>query len=399
MNNQVEHLFFIFLASGYELRYCGGFVRDTLLNETPDDIDFATNATPEQMKELFSNLKNDDNYFQWTIIDTGIDHGTLTFYHKYSGEEYEITTLRKDVSTDGRRATVEFTDNWKEDAERRDFTINAMYMDKDFKLFDFYGGQSDLKNKVLRFVGDADERVKEDYLRVLRANRFASVYNFEKSSKTKEAITKYSPKVLNNVSVERVWNEICKAIKKSNDFHDMKQFLYSLCNVLFTNETVPDRSEYLSRVQNLNRPLDKEQFMFLKRSPEVILATVFFNNEKTLMKLEKAFSNKEKNLIETTQRFLANIKLVLRRYKTDTFMSLKNEEDRDFFKFWLLWERDIKFDEEYKEFPLMGRDLLESGYKQGVTLGQELQRLKQLWIDSRYEMTKEDLLVNVKKVI
>ena len=149
-------------------RYVGGAVRDTLLGLPVSDIDIATALLPnEVMKRLQgTEIKS---------IPTGIDHGTVTAV--VDGKNYEITTLRRDVATDGRRATVAFATDWQEDAARRDFTINALYADpKNGEVFDYFDGISDLEARRLRFIGDANQRIAEDYLRILRYFRFLARY-------------------------------------------------------------------------------------------------------------------------------------------------------------------------------------------------------------------------------
>ncbi len=153
---------------GHESRLVGGVVRHMLSGEIISDWDIATTRTPEQVMEVANahNIK---------AIPTGLVHGTVTLVHQ--GQPYEVTTLRKDVSTDGRRATVAFSKDWEEDAARRDFTINAMSMDMNGGLYDYHNGKADLAAGRLRFIGNPDTRIKEDYLRILRYFRFLAQYD------------------------------------------------------------------------------------------------------------------------------------------------------------------------------------------------------------------------------
>lgn len=149
-------------------RYVGGAVRDTLLGLQVSDVDIATALLPNEVLDRLeaSGIK---------AIPTGIDHGTITA--AVDGKNYEITTLRRDVATDGRRATVAFATDWKEDAARRDFTINALYADpKSGEIFDYFDGRNDLEARKLRFIGDANQRIAEDFLRILRYFRFLARY-------------------------------------------------------------------------------------------------------------------------------------------------------------------------------------------------------------------------------
>ena len=145
---------------GENLRWVGGAVRDTLLGNPVKDVDAATRLTPD---EVIARLQD----ARIRVVPTGIDHGTVTA--PLAEGPVEITTLRKDVSTDGRRATVAFSDDWREDAGRRDFTINALYVDpRTLELFDWFGGLDDLAARRVRFIGDPRERIREDHLRILR---------------------------------------------------------------------------------------------------------------------------------------------------------------------------------------------------------------------------------------
>ncbi len=169
-NQSVKKLFEIInsFSDESEIRYVGGCVRKSINNEKLDDIDLAINLPPNELINILK--KNNINFFE-----TGINHGTITVI--IDDEKFEITSLRKDVTTDGRRAEVLFTKNWIEDASRRDFTINAIYSDYYGNIFDPYQGIKDLKKGEIRFIGDVEKRIKEDYLRILRYIRFFLNYS------------------------------------------------------------------------------------------------------------------------------------------------------------------------------------------------------------------------------
>ena len=149
-------------------RFVGGCVRKYLTNDEIDDIDIATILSSEEIKERFKNTK-------FEVIDTGIKHGTVTLVSKRF--KLEITTLRKDVETDGRHAEVEYIDDWKTDSERRDFTINSIYLDINGRVFDPQMGTIDLKNNNVKFIGDPQKRIEEDFLRIIRFIRFKIMYD------------------------------------------------------------------------------------------------------------------------------------------------------------------------------------------------------------------------------
>ena len=190
-----------------EIRYVGGCIRKILNNEEVDDIDLATNLEPKYVCEALK--KKNINFYE-----SGISHGTITATK--DGYKFEITTLREDIFTDGRHAKVKFSKNWKEDASRRDFTINSIYSDKDGNLFDPYNGKEDLKNGFVNFIGDIDKRIKEDYLRVLRYIRF--FLNYSKHPHSIEVIKKLKINIegVSKISKERLLDELKKIIKLNN---------------------------------------------------------------------------------------------------------------------------------------------------------------------------------------
>lgn len=182
-----------------EARIVGGAVRDALAGRAVADVDLASPLAPEVVMQRLraAGLK---------AVPTGIAHGTVTAVSRHRG--FEVTTLRRDVETDGRHAVVAFTDDWREDAARRDFTINAMSMDRDGRTHDYFGGIEDLQAGKVRFVGDAATRIAEDYLRVLRFFRFHARYGTGAPDAAAVAAIAASVPGLARLSAERVWNEL-----------------------------------------------------------------------------------------------------------------------------------------------------------------------------------------------
>jgi poly(A) polymerase len=181
------------------LRWVGGAVRDTLLGNAVKDIDAATRLKPDEVIARLTDA-------QIRTVPTGIDHGTVTALLPEG--PVEITTLRKDVSTDGRRATVAFSDDWREDAARRDFTINALYADPvSGQLFDYFDGLRDLEERRVRFIGDPRERIREDHLRILRYYRFQARFGYTLDEEAERACAELAP-MLKGLSRERVGWEL-----------------------------------------------------------------------------------------------------------------------------------------------------------------------------------------------
>ncbi|MDG2533122.1 CCA tRNA nucleotidyltransferase [Sphingomonas sp. HITSZ_GF] len=186
-----------------DARFVGGSVRDTLLGIPVSDLDVATPLPPERVVELLKAAKI-------RAVPTGIEHGTITAVLE-SGP-VEVTTLRRDVSTDGRRATVAFTDDWREDAARRDFTINALYADPaSGEIFDYFGGLADLEARHVRFIGDPFQRIAEDHLRILRFFRFLARFGDVADAAALEACT-VRAKDLMALSRERIADELLKLL-------------------------------------------------------------------------------------------------------------------------------------------------------------------------------------------
>ena len=189
-------------SAGFEAYAVGGCVRDSLLGKTPNDWDITTSAKPENMKSVFADFH---------CIDTGIKHGTVTVV--IDGEPLEITTFRLDGEYEDNRhpKSVTFTSNLGADLGRRDFTVNAMAYSKMTGTVDLFGGQNDLKNGIIRCVGDPDRRFNEDALRILRALRFASALDFEIEEKTAQSLLK-NRALLGNISEERIAKELLKLV-------------------------------------------------------------------------------------------------------------------------------------------------------------------------------------------
>ena len=192
----------------YPIYEVGGCVRDSLLGLPNKDVDIASDLAPAEFKKLCKSLG-------YKTHDTGIEHGTITVM--INGTPYEHTTFRKDVSCDGRNATIEFSKTIEEDLSRRDFTINAIAK-LGSELIDPFNGREDLKHKILRAVGNPEERFSEDYLRIVRAARFKSRLQLEADETLKDAAIKLSPNIIKHVSIERITDEIRKAKMHGREF-------------------------------------------------------------------------------------------------------------------------------------------------------------------------------------
>lgn len=243
--NKDLRLLFKILQKGNEdkiIMFVGGCVRKYLTNDEIDDIDVATILTTSQIKEKLSNSK-------FKVFDSGIKHGTVTLVSDKT--KIEITTLRKDIKTDGRHAEVELTTDWETDSERRDFTINAIYMDINGKIFDPQGGLNDLKNKILNFIGDPQKRISEDYLRIIRFLRFALEYKTNEEQQSYEAI-KLNLNGIKKISKERILSELIKILKTKKFINiNSNNKLKEIFSLIFPELKYTERLIKLTTLNNL----------------------------------------------------------------------------------------------------------------------------------------------------
>ena len=362
-----------FTAAGFQIRLVGGAVRDIILGETPKDFDFATDAMPDEMRTVAEQAGFD-------CVATGEQHGTMTII--VDGEPFEVTTLRIDVETDGRRAEVEFTRSFEEDAARRDLTFNAMSMDFEGNLYDYFGGQEDLQGRIVRFVGDARKRVHEDYLRILRYFRFAARFNALPEPMVLEMFME--PEIqagLRKISVERYWLEMSKLFMEPGAV-----VILSLMENFKVLETI-----------GIPGPLVVQRFDDADDTAAK-LAT-FIPNVKDDVQIAKDFCRTWKLSRDIMDKV---VWLVSNRF---TWFNEPQVEDylvdgvaRDWVISWaLITGGDTEWAEKFvpPEFPVGGQDLMDIGMKPGPEMGQVLRSLRETWKASRFEMTKDELLASL----
>ncbi len=376
--------------------FVGGCVRKYILDDEIDDIDIATIFSPEELKEKFKNSKI-------RTIDTGIDHGSITLL--LNNFKFEITTLRKDIKTDGRHAEISFTDDWNKDSERRDFTINAIYLDRKGNIFDPQMGVKDLENKTIKFIGDPDERIKEDYLRIIRFIRFSLEYghNFFEPS-TVQAI-KLNLDGIKNLSKERILKELLKIIKLKNFVNILKnKDLKTIFSITFPEFKNLDRINKLSL-------LSKSDLLNLKTN--IILAILLIDETKN----HEYFCHKYKTSNQIKDD-LDSLSKNLERYRSDKnffkknlkkniyFLGKKKTQDLAFFVFlenkrWNYKDlQDLKTNIEkisIPKFPYDGKYLMKKGISEGKKIGFALKELEQRWIKSNYQLSNKDVLNVIDK--
>ncbi|XP_066925989.1 CCA tRNA nucleotidyltransferase 1, mitochondrial-like [Clytia hemisphaerica] len=382
----------VFERNNYEIRLIGGCVRDMLVKKQCKDIDLSTTATPDQMIAIFK--KNSIRY-----IETGLQHGTLTVH--FNGSDYEITTLRIDVETYGRAAKVEFTNDWRLDAERRDLTVNAMSLDVEGNLYDYFDGEKDLQLGKVRFVGNPNSRIREDYLRILRYFRFygkisPSAENHENETLT--VIEELAPG-LRHISVERVWMEVSK-IMVGNLAPHLLQLMYRL-NVA-SNIGLPDCQE--SYFQEFEKVWSRSRGSAIQ--PVCLISTLVDNeNQASELCLKWKVSNFERSLccfIVSNRNVKGTDEQPLKAYQ-DIIVRKNGNQIVEMVKQLLLYQGKIEESRVIEtwnipKFPVNGADLKKMGVKPGPDFGKLMNSLKELWIESDFTLTKELLKEEFKRL-
>jgi len=384
-------------ALGPDARFVGGAVRNALLKREVSDVDIATPLTPD---EVTKRLKKAG----LGAVPTGIEHGTVTAIS--SGTPFEVTTLRRDVATDGRRAVVAFTTDWKEDAARRDFTMNALYATADGEVIDLVGGVADLQAGRVRFVGDATTRIREDYLRILRLFRFHAWYGkgeFDPEALRAAAAEKAG---LTQLSGERVQKELLRLLEAENPGPVLRVMAAS--GIL--GELLPG-ALMIARLEKLVA-IDAEAFF--TPDPMLRLAALLPSDAVAA----DAAAKKLRLSNADAQRL---IDIAGAKEKIVSYLSIK-EVRKLLYRIGIAPFRDrvfIKWAEDPKEsnainwrmllevastwprptFPLTGRDVMLAGVPEGPLVGRILAEVEDWWIDADFIEDEFSLAERLKAVV
>ncbi len=378
--------------------FVGGCVRKYILNEKIDDIDIATTLTPNEIIERFENS-------DVKVKKTGVEHGTLTLI--VEDQKFEITTLRKDISTDGRHANVEFTEDWKEDSSRRDFTINAIYLDQNGKIFDPMSGVKDLKNNKIKFIGDPNIRIKEDYLRILRFLRFSIHYqSFEIDNQTQKAI-KQNLDGITKLSKERVYSELEKIVKLKNFYEIFKnKFLIEIFKLIFPEFLHLDRIKKFEKLNIMND---------IEINTDLIFASMLLDSSNNYKYFFHKYnvSNELKNNLNLYFKLLNEIKLNKDFFVKDLRKSIFFYGRDQIKKIFIINSiaNKKKFSLQNNEilskinnvlvpkFPVTGNDLLKKGVQSGKKVGDTLKKIEKKWIENNFQIKDEEINFLLKKNI
>ena len=374
-----------------EIRFVGGCIRKILNNEKVDDIDLATNLKPSEVSEVLKNNQIDYH-------ETGIKHGTITAV--IDNKKFEITSLREDVSTDGRHAHVKFSKDWRNDALRRDFTINSIYSDREGNIFDPFSGKEDLENGYLKFIGDGDKRIKEDYLRILRYLRFFISYSKHRHNPETLKIIKKNIEGISQLSKERLLDELKKIVTPDNlikiskdkqtldlfkiifpelihidifskinsqakSFFNEIDFLF-LLSIMIIDDT--DNADYFLYKYNLSK----------KDQNRIKIISDFYKDKSN----SKSFSEKKMNKILYYNGKQAVLDILI--YKIFKSKKFNQKNIIDLIKTY-----------KYKNIPPMPikADLLMSKYnlKEGKTLGNKLKLIEKEWVENNFQISYQQV--------
>ena len=368
-------------------RFVGGCVRKYLLNDKIDDIDIATILGTDEIKEKFKNTS-------FKVVETGIKHGTITLVSDRFN--LEITTLRKDIETDGRHAEVEYIDNWQLDSERRDFTINAIYLDINGKIYDPQMGTVDLKNNNVKFIGDPHKRIEEDYLRIIRFLRFKILYNSKVESSTNNAI-KQNLDGIKKISKERILTELYKILELKNFINiNENVYLKEIFSLIFPE------FENLKRLDRLVKICDYTQV-----NRELLLAVLLIdennNHEYFIHKY-----NVSNNIKENLNLYAKNLKLLKgnknffkKDLKKNIYLNNKNylvnlniinyviNEKYNFEDFSETLKKILE--SKTQKFPIDGKYLMNNGMKQGSQMGKVLKIVEEAWIKNDFQISEDQM--------
>jgi poly(A) polymerase len=351
----------------------GGAVRDSLLGLPVADVDLATPLLPDEVTRRLER-------HAIKAVPTGLDHGTITAVS--NGQNFEITTLRRDVSTDGRRATVAFSTDWREDAARRDFTINALYADPETgEIFDYFGGLADLKVGTVRFIGDADTRIAEDHLRILRFFRFHARFGRAAPDTAAIAACAKSASSLMALSRERINDELSKLLALPEPLTSVELMQQHGIFAAFLPEVIGDAGPSLARLLQREQ-LVKAQPKFGRRM-NAILPAVSEIVEKVAARLKMSNRQRQELMVRASQSLDddGNAKPLAYRIGIEIARDIcllrgSNEQ----------WQSAYRALDDWAipTFPIGGGQLIERGLNAGPDVAKCLQKVEAVWISEGF---------------
>ncbi|CAN7410129.1 MULTISPECIES: CCA tRNA nucleotidyltransferase [Rhizobium/Agrobacterium group] len=402
----LKRIFTLLNADGGEVRIVGGAVRNALMDLPVVDVDMATTLTPDVVvqRAKAAGIK---------AVPTGIEHGTVTLV--IDGEGFEVTTLRRDVETNGRHAQVAFGTDWQTDAERRDLTINALYADEKGEIIDLIDGLPDVETRTVRFIGDAAMRISEDYLRILRFFRFFAHYGSGRPDADGLRASARAKDKLGTLSAERVWSEL----KKLLSARDPSRALLWMRQSGVLAEILPETEKW--GIDAIHGLVATEQSLGWAVDPMLRLAAIVPPDKERLaalatrLRLSKAEAGylanwasapvidpemKETALDrllyrEGVEGVKTRLKLALASARAD--LSAGDAAMQKVARLSTLLTRAEKFKK--PGFPLSGADVMAAGVESGPKVGEVLKSLEEKWIDVNFSLDRAALTARLKTML
>ena len=395
--NEVKTLLSIFSNySENKLFLVGGCVRNALVDKDIVDIDFTTACKPEDIIEILST--NNIKYY-----DIGAKFGTITAI--LNEQTFEITSFRKDQETDGRHAKVEYTNKIEIDAARRDFTINAIYIDQELKIYDFFNGVEDLQNNSLKFIGQADVRIKEDYLRILRFFRFYNDFTSQTiDSETLNSLSKEASN-LSLISKERIFSEFSKILDHKDPLVSL-ELMQELGILKYISADVK-LSGYFSNLINIEKQLDlkttltRRLSILLENSPQKIDS---FNSTYNINSETKKYLVNLSNIDQKLVCYLSIREARAKIYKLGVGLFLdqtaiswaKDVNQKNDINWRALFEVGKNFEKPL--FPVNAQYVINMGIDEGPLIGKILDELEEWWVDNGFVSDEYSLIERLKAI-
>ena len=376
-------------------RFVGGFVRNYINNTNTKDIDIATQLSPDEVIDILSKVKI-------RVIPTGIKHGTVSAF--INDQSFEITTLRKEVRHDGRHSEVIFIDDWYEDASRRDFTINSIYINQNGEIYDPFNGIEHLNDKRIIFIGEPEKRINEDYLRILRYYRFLAIYDSPAEQKTRLIIKKNAEKIT-KLSRERIHEEFFKILE--NDITG------KIINLMHEDGILDILFSASVDIWTFNRMKDIDDELSFDKDIMLRFASLIPDKEDNIENLKNfSFSNKEKKLLKFLTDKNNKIKSYQSAKETRVFLYKNGIQNFNYITR-LYWAKDKKISNisqwrallamgqswKVPTFPVESRDLFLLGVPEGPLIGEILREVEDWWIDSDFINDKPSLFERIKAIV
>jgi len=394
-NKNIKLLFKIFKKDNEETRFVGGCIRDLIIKKKENyDVDLATTLKPNEIIKILKKKKI-------KIIKSGFSHGTVIAI--LNKEKFEITTLRKDIKTDGRHAKVKFTKDWITDSNRRDFTINAMSCDFNGNLYDYHVGVKDLKEGRIKFIGDPKKRIKEDFLRILRYFRFYAYYGKNNIEKNQINTFKNLSSNLKKLSSERLYYEFEKILLSNNAYKVIKLMQNSgVLKYIIFNKNYIERIKSLNKFNKINHLIDfstrlaiilnKKNLLKVSRNLKLSKAENYKINK--LMQQNKSFNFKDFEKNKSKYVYYYGHEMLQSLLIYNFFKGTSNSKLQKYLRI-IYSVKNLKI----PNFQIFGKDIIRLGIKPGPKIGKLIKLIESWWILNNFKPSKKECLKKLEELI